>query len=79
MNYLEMVDKNFLKTLTDTIKRSGGQSNVGGVTVVTPAFKFDVKVSDEIGINLEFFAILQVVGKINHQQHDKVGPNYQGL
>ena len=48
VNYLEMVDKNFLKTLTDTIKRSGGQSNVGGVTVVTPAFKFNVKVSDDI-------------------------------
>ena len=38
-----MVDKDFLKQLTDYLKRSGGQINVGGVTVATPDFKFGVK------------------------------------
>ena len=37
---LEMVDKDFLKQLTDNIKRPGGQINVGGAMVAMPYFNF---------------------------------------
>ena len=33
-----MFDKDFLKHLTDNLKRSGGQINVGGAMVATLSF-----------------------------------------
>ena len=38
-----MVDKDFLKWLTDNIKLFGGQINVGGAIVATPDFKVGAK------------------------------------
>ena len=40
MKYLEIVDNNFLKQLTDNLKLPGGQINVGGAMIATPDFKF---------------------------------------
>ena len=38
-----MVDKYFLKHLTDNLKLPGGQINVDDVMVLTPYFKFGAK------------------------------------
>ena len=40
---LEIVDKDFLKQLTDKLKHLGGHINVGGAIIATPYFKFGVK------------------------------------
>ena len=57
VDYLEKVDKDFLKHLIDNLKRLGGQINVGGAMVVTQAFKFGAKLhmileSDSILVQL---------------------------
>ena len=38
-----MADKEFLKQLTDNLKRPSGQINGGGETVATPDLKFGTK------------------------------------
>ena len=43
VNDLEMVDKNFLKQLTDKLKHTGVKNNVGGAMFVTLDLKFCVK------------------------------------
>ena len=43
MDDLEIVDKDFLKLLTDKLKHLGGQINVGGAIIATPYFKFGAK------------------------------------
>ena len=40
VNELYMVDKDFLNQLTYNLKQSGGQMNVCGVMVATPAFRY---------------------------------------
>ena len=43
VDYLEIVDKDFPKKLSDNLKLPGGRINVGGAMFATSAFKFGVK------------------------------------
>ena len=43
LEYFDMVDKYFIKQLTDNIKLLGGHINVYGAMVATPFFKFGAK------------------------------------
>ena len=63
VEYLNMVDKNFIKQLTDNLKRPGGQVNVGGVMVATPDINFGAKSQMRLETASNLVKLYKTVGR----------------
>ena len=58
-----MVDKDFLKQLTDNLKRPGDRINFGGVMVALPDFKFGAKSQMRLRYASDFVRFYKTVGR----------------